>query len=114
MQVRSMLVTVLSVGAVALMGAAVLPACSSTSDAPATGGGDGGPAAVVDSSSTFCTPGTRSCKSATVAQACSADGSSFAEEPCGVGERCSGGICISSTNPNVCQDATTALRHLPN
>lgn len=117
MQVRSMFVTVLSVGALALMGAAVLPACSSTSDPPAAAAGDdAGPAAVVDSSipKTFCTPGTRSCKSATVAQACAADGSAFAEEPCGAAERCTGGICISSANPNVCQDATTALRHLPN
>ncbi|HSO40818.1 MAG TPA: hypothetical protein VLT33_50175 [Labilithrix sp.] len=117
MELRSWLMTVVSLGSVGLLGAAVLPACSSQESGPSVAGvsasatDSGGPAP--DAKAPSCAPGSRTCKSDTVAQACSADGSAQTEQPCGAGERCAGGNCVSGTNPNVCQDATTALRRLP-
>ena len=113
MQLRRTILTSLCLGAVALGGAALLPACSSSDDSGGGTTGDAGNPNIVvniDGSTQKCAPGTRSCKSDTVATACGADGQSQTDQPCGTGQRCSNGVCLSDTNPNVCTDATTALR----
>ena len=114
MQLRRTILTALCLGTVALGGAALLPACSSSDDSGGgtTTGEAGVPTIVVniDGSTPKCAPGTRSCKSDTVATACGADGQTQTDQACGVGQRCSNGVCLSDTNPNVCTDATTALR----
>ena len=114
---RSLWTTVMVASCAALIGAALLPGCSSSGDAgtagPAGPAGPGAAGTAADGAVLACAPGSRSCKSDTVAQVCATDGSAQTDQPCGVGERCTGGSCVSSTNPNVCQDATTALRRLP-
>ena len=78
MQLRRTILTALCLGTVALGGAALLPACSS-SDGSGGGGTATGEAGVptivvnIDASAQKCVPGTRSCKSDTVATANAAD-----------------------------------------
>ena len=109
--------TLLAASCAALTGAALLPGCSDdpapespavVTPTPTPTPDAATPVVVVQ----VCAPGSRSCKSDTVSQICSTNGSAQTDQPCGVGERCTGGSCVSTTNPNVCQDATTALRRL--
>ncbi len=111
MKFRAVLMTVLGLGSAAAVSAAMLPACDDSTNNSYTTVADGG--LTSDGAPQVCSPSSRSCKSDVIAQVCNADGSGQTDQPCGAGERCSGGVCSSSTNPNVCQDATTALRRLP-
>jgi hypothetical protein len=110
MNLRAVVVAMIGVGSAARGSAALLPACDDSTNNNYSTTADSGPTTNVAQA---CSPGSRSCKSDVVAQVCGADGAAQVDQPCGAGERCSGGFCTSTANPNVCQDTTTALRRLP-